>query len=555
MKIRDKLYIGIICYIISGVTVGLLIFWQFKLISEKLHIVSIVNDISSRMLDARRHEKNFLLYKSIEELKEFHSQMQILKQEIEDIRLEFVIQIGQDNYNNLKLSIEDYENTFMKIVDNNNQQDEDMKLLIKYGAIISKEMILTAPMLLAELNSAERNFVANRSKESYLQVVKVISLLGHNNNLERYKKTINRLFSFFTEEGNLVDSMRIKAREIQEFTVNFTNKEKSDINLMIKRAMIILLMAFLTALFIGLVVSIRFAITVIKPLLNLEATTRRIAEGDFPDRIEDVRGNDELASLQRSFNIMIERLHQTMVNLDNAFRQLKEKQKQLVGAEKLASVGILASGIAHEISNPLTSVLTFSTLMLEKASEDDPNKEKLSIMVRETVRAREIVRQLLTFAKETPINLVEMDVNKPVNEAVKTLTEQEIFHDIQIILTLAEDLPKIQIDPDRLTQVMLNMLLNATHAIIKPGKIEVTTRKAENAVEIIISDSGVGIPEEYLGRIFDPFFSTKEQSKGTGLGLAVSYGIIKKHGGTINVSSKVGEGTTFTVRLPINGDN
>lgn len=556
MKIKDKLYIGIVCYIVAGATVGTLIFWQFKLISEKLHVVSIVNDISNRMLEARRYEKNYLLYRREEDFNEFKNQMTILKQEVDDIRSEFVKQVGEDSFQQLNTSIEQYEDTFFRIVQNNLQQEQRLDQLLKYSSKVSEDLISSDPIKAAELNTTVRNFVINKSKDSYLSLVVLIDAFSNKEIAERYKVMVKGLYSLFSEEGYLIDHMRAKAREIQDFTVSFTNKEKKDIDQVIRKALIILLVAFLTALFTGLVVSIRFAITVINPLLSLEAITRRIADGDFPDKINEVKGNDELASLQRSFNVMIERLHQSMVHLDNAFRELKEKQRQLIEAEKLASVGILAAGIAHEISNPLTSVLTFSTLMLEKTPEGDPNREKLSLMVRETVRAREIVRQLLTFAKETPINLRPMDVNQPVAEAVKTLTEQGVFHDIELVMELSDQLPLVQIDPDRITQVMLNMLINATHAILKrPGRIEIKTKRVDQWVEIIISDTGIGIPKEHLGRIFEPFFSTKEQTKGTGLGLAVSYGIIKKHGGTIEVSSKVGEGTTFTVRLPIDGDN
>jgi signal transduction histidine kinase len=556
LRIRDKLYIGIVCYIIAGATVGLLIFWQFKLISEKLHTVAIVNNISSRMFDVRRYEKNYLLYGNSQDIEAFKYHTGLLKKEMDDIRLEFIRQIGESRYTSLKRTIEDYEHAFITIIQNNEAQSEGIRLLFKEGSRLFKEVVQLDPSIVAEFSSTERLFVMKKEGTAFVRLRELLQRLDKNPLAVMYNATAQRLLVLFNEERALVDLMRAKAREVQELTVDFTKREKEEIETMIRRAMIILLLAFLTALFTGLAVSIRFAVTVINPLLRLEETTRRIAEGDFPDKIEEVKGNDELASLQRSFNVMIDRLHQSMLHLDRAFQELKDKQKQLIGAEKLASVGILASGIAHEISNPLTSVLTFATLMLEKTDENDPNREKLSIMVRETVRAREIVRQLLTFAKETPINLFKMDVNKPIEEAVNTLTEQELFQDIEVSLNLDKDLPHIYIDPDRLTQVMLNMLLNATHAIVnRPGKIEITTRKADDTVEIVISDTGVGIPEEYLSRVFDPFFTTKEQTKGTGLGLAVSYGIIKKHGGTISVSSKVGEGTTFTVRLPINGQD
>ena len=174
-------------------------------------------------------------------------------------------------------------------------------------------------------------------------------------------------------------------------------------------------------------------------------------------------------------------------------------------------------------------------------------------MARETDRARNIVRQLLNFGREIVIKPEMININQPVSEIADSLDAQDAFKGIELDLKLDENLPDVQADPAQIGQVVMNMLLNAIHAITPPGRIEVATRMNGNDVEIVFSDTGTGIPEEHLHKIFDPFFTTKDAFKGTGLGLAVSYGIIKKHGGDIEVASVVGQGTTFTVRLPING--
>jgi len=273
--------------------------------------------------------------------------------------------------------------------------------------------------------------------------------------------------------------------------------------------------------------------------------------GDLSESVA-VEGNDEIASLAVSFNIMEEKLQIALMRLENKVIELREKQSQLVEAEKLASIGILATGIAHELNNPLTSVLTFSHLMLEHLPKEDPYYGKVKIMARETERARNIVKQLLSFAKETPLNTMKININRPVTEIIDSLIAQGIFKDIELTLNLSDTLPEIYADPARIGQVILNILLNAIHAITPPGKIEVTTRVMDNFLEIIFSDTGCGIPEEHITKIFDPFFTTKDLNKGTGLGLAVSYGIIKKHGGDIEVKSSAGKGLTFIVRLPVN---
>jgi signal transduction histidine kinase len=198
-------------------------------------------------------------------------------------------------------------------------------------------------------------------------------------------------------------------------------------------------------------------------------------------------------------------------------------------------------------------VLTFSNLILEKCPQADPRCDQLRIVVRETERARNIVRQLLNFGREVNIKPVKISINRPVEEIMESLVAQEAFKGIELSMTLGENLPDVYVDPAQIGQVVLNLSLNAIHAITAPGKIEVSTRVMDTFVEIIFRDTGSGIAPEHLSKIFDPFFTTKGETKGTGLGLAVSYGIIKKHGGDIEVASVVGQGTTFTVKVPIYG--
>jgi signal transduction histidine kinase len=250
---------------------------------------------------------------------------------------------------------------------------------------------------------------------------------------------------------------------------------------------------------------------------------------------------------------MEEKLRNALWSLEHTIEKLREKQAQLVETEKLASVGMLAAGIAHEINNPLTSVLTFSNLILEQCPKADPRCDQLKIVVRETERARNIVRQLLNFGREVNIKPVKININRPVEEIMDSLVAQEAFKGIALSMKLGENLPDVYADPAQIGQVVLNLSLNAIHAITPPGKIEVSTRVLDTFVGIVFHDTGSGIAPEHLGKIFDPFFTTKGETKGTGLGLAVSYGIIKKHGGDIEVSSVMGQGTTFTVKVPIYG--
>lgn len=428
---------------------------------------------------------------------------------------------------------------------------------------------------LSEVRRYEKNYLLYKEKgdlqefKQYLDTLRVsvknfkteiVKSMGRENyeiiknGIIEYKILFDKLIKNveLQREKVSVEKMRAKAREIEMLLAKLRKKERIEIDATMRRARNLLIFAFLTMVVVGAFVNRKLAKSIADPIMRLERLTMKVATGDFSETLE-VKGRDEIASLEKSFNLMEEKLKQALSSLEDTIKQLREKQSQLVEAEKLSSIGILASGIAHEISNPLTSVLTFSNLMLEQIPQDDPNRDRLKIMVKETERARDIVRQLLSFAKEETIKPIKVNVNCPVTEIIESLIAQEAFKDIELSVKLSESLPDIYIDPARIGQVVSNILLNAIHAITPPGKIEVSTRTIENFVEIIFSDTGSGIPAENISKIFDPFFTTKEKTRGSGLGLAVSYGIIKKHGGDIEVKSEVGKGSTFIVRLPING--
>jgi two-component system NtrC family sensor kinase len=277
-----------------------------------------------------------------------------------------------------------------------------------------------------------------------------------------------------------------------------------------------------------------------RPVIELLAATNAIAAGDLDYRIP-VRRNDELGRLAASFNEMTIRL--------------AEARHQVYQSNKLASLGRLAAGIAHEINNPLTGVLTYSSYLLKRAGDDAEARQDLETIVNETKRCRDIVRGLLDFARQVPPKKSLIDVNEVVVRALSIIDNQLKVQNILVTRSLAEHLPRIQADPNQIQQVLINLLVNAADAFDgKERQIYVATdrkqRDGKDMVEIKVTDTGKGIPEKNLSKIFEPFFSTKD-NKGTGLGLAVVWGIVSEHGGVITVDSKVDRGTTFTVLLPL----
>jgi two-component system, NtrC family, sensor kinase len=310
---------------------------------------------------------------------------------------------------------------------------------------------------------------------------------------------------------------------------------------------------------------------VYRPLDDLRAGSERLSSGDLDHPIP-VRSDDELGQLADSFNSMMAALRQSRgelqewghmleVKVEEATRELQQAQAEAARSEKLASVGLLAAGIAHELNNPLTGVLTFAHLVRNEVEDGSSQAEDLDLVIQETKRCAAIIRRLLDFAREKTPEKSFADVNQLIEDCAQLVGQSAHLADIVIETQLEENLPPVWMDVDLIKQVIMNMLVNAQHAIGRDGNIFIGTRLSGDCraaksgsdsemVEITIRDDGCGIGEENLSRIFDPFFTTKGVGKGTGLGLSVSHGTIAAHHGTIEVESKVGEGTEFRICLP-----
>jgi two-component system NtrC family sensor kinase len=275
---------------------------------------------------------------------------------------------------------------------------------------------------------------------------------------------------------------------------------------------------------------------VVRPVAALLEGTRRVSEGDLTGTIV-VSGRHELGALAKAFNEMI--------------KNLADVQRQLTQADKLASVGRLAAGVAHEINNPLTGVLSYASLLRKRLEGDAETCDDLDVIVRETVRCRGIIRGLLDFARPTAPARKATDLNEVVRRSVSVVMTQLSLNQVQLSLDLAAELPTAFADANQIQQVVVNLILNAADAIgAEGGSIRAITRVGSpDTIELLLEDTGKGIPAEDLPRIFEPFFTTKG-NHGTGLGLAVSWGIVEAHGGTLEVQSDLGHGTTFTLRLP-----
>jgi len=394
------------------------------------------------------------------------------------------------------------------------------------------------------------------------EIVKKIGIPEYNKLSERideYEWIIHKLAETPDDHG-LTETARAIARKIQSTTEDLAGSERASIDILLdhlNQSMPLLLFMIAAFIIAGAIINMKLASGISNPIRDLEDATKRVADGDLSWRIE-LKGRDEIASLGMSFNVMQERLSEARQSLELAIKQLHEKQELLLEAEKLASLGRIAAGIAHEINNPLAIVNEKAGLMQDiiGISDEFQHRDKFMNLIQGIVesvdRCRAITHHLLGYARPTEFIMETMDLNDAI-EAVKGFLHRELDSKHIVVETnLLADLPQISSDKGQIEQVILNIVKNAIDAVSEGGLITISSGiKDNNTAMISIKDNGLGIPEDKLKRIFEPFFTTKVKDKGTGLGLFVSYGIVKKLGGMINAQSELGKGTTFTIEIPV----
>jgi len=258
-----------------------------------------------------------------------------------------------------------------------------------------------------------------------------------------------------------------------------------------------------------------------------------------------------LAEAEMCLPYLIDQLEENLATLEQYQQELHAAQDQLIHSEKLASMGQLAAGVAHEINNPLGTVLLYADVLLKEAGPADPKAKDLSMIVQQTRRCKAIVANLLNFARQNEVRAQSTQVNELLNDLAGECGRDPLFGAVDIVRDFDPDLPVIQADSVQLSQLFLNLLRNAAEAMPQGGTLTLRTHcRDEDLIEIVVMDTGCGIPKELMNRVFTPFFTTKPVGQGTGLGLAISYGIVKMHRGNISVKSEIGDGTTFTITLP-----
>ncbi len=318
-----------------------------------------------------------------------------------------------------------------------------------------------------------------------------------------------------------------------------------------------------------IIVAVIISRFVTRPVKQLVAGTEKVADGNLDVDIV-VNSNDEIGQLSSSFNKMISDLKIANEEIGTWSTRLEKKieertkklyltRAKLIQSEKMASMGVLASSVAHEINNPLQGIFTYIKLMLKVIRSGPPTKknvtdfeEYLGLMGTEIERCGDMVKNLLVFSKQSKLEIRDEDINLIIDSGLKLIDNKIKLQNINVRTELNRDIPKLRCDKQQIQQSLIALMINSCESMGENGEIVIRTSQFDNQFILIsLLDTGKGIKEENIHNIFDPFYTTKDSSKNTGLGLFVVYGIIKEHGGTIEVKSKLGEGTDFLIKLPI----
>lgn len=307
-----------------------------------------------------------------------------------------------------------------------------------------------------------------------------------------------------------------------------------------------LMLVSLLLLLIAVIASLFWSKRITRPIELLSMATRQVGQGEFEINV-DSTSHDEIGDLANSFNTMISELNVRE-------KALMEAQDALVHSGKMSAFGQLGAGIAHEVKNPLAGILGYTQLSLRKIEKGDPLRKNLEIIEKETKRCRTIIDNLMKFARQDKSEKRLTDINLVVNDALAIVDHQLTINNVALEKELASNLPDIMANASQIQQVLMNLMINAQQAMAgDKGRVRISTRLLDGirCVEVSVSDTGPGMTKEVREKIFDPFFTTKAVGQGTGLGLSVSYGILKDHDAEIVVDSAPGEGSTFILRFPL----
>ena len=388
--------------------------------------------------------------------------------------------------------------------------------------------------------------ILERESASMAAVIGEVSVEAMRARVQRYEALLSRLAlpDQLARAGGIqaVEAeLRLQGAVMVAEAADLAMKERASVAAMLRMSQSVVIGFQVALLVLILLLATFIARQMLAPLNRIMLAARRIAEGDLTPITPRRRYHDEFSELATAINYMLQ--------------ELVRRQQIMVQAHKLQAVGTLTAGVAHELNNPINNLMLTAAALEEDYQElsDDERREMLADLMSESERARDIVRNLLDFARASDVELAPLEVEQLIGDTLQLASNQVKLAKVRVRGEVERNVPPVYGDRRQLTQVFLNLVLNALEAMPGGGTLTITVEASADGafVNVMLADTGIGIPAQNLESIFEPFFSTKKQAKGTGLGLSVSLGIIKQHGGDMRVESEVGQGTTFTVSLPI----
>ncbi|MGO9579209.1 MAG: ATP-binding protein [Desulfobaccales bacterium] len=474
-KIRRKIILAFLFSLLSVLIFSAFSFQVHREIGHRLRLLELTDDLFQTILELRRVEKNFFLYRQAASLNE----------------AETYLTHAREIYHSHESEVLRWQTP--------SQQKEFSRCLANYQEI------------LARIKTKAPRDGATVENQTFTPVEESLRRLG---------------------------------QELLNITEKWEKEERLQIDRLFQRAMILFIISVVVFLALGIVVAFYLSRMLVQPLFQMQQAMDKIAHGDFTPLPEPTKPSEEFFALFRAFNRMI--------------HELEEHQDQLVQSRKIAAVGTLTSGIAHELNNPINNIVLTAEVLKEdfRTMAPDESLGLIQDILVQSERASEIVKGLLDFSRAERPEFEALSIAAVIQDTLKLVRNQLTLSGIHVEQHIPADLSPIRGEKKSLQQVFLNLFINAIQAMLDGGTLQISARPSPDGHWMVIDvmDTGVGIDPEHLSQIFDPFYTTKQVGRGTGLGLSVTYGIIEKHGGHIEVKSRKGEGATFTVTLPLKTD-
>ncbi|MCL7489340.1 MAG: ATP-binding protein [Desulfobulbaceae bacterium] len=542
LRILHKMLLAFSLYLAIAFCFGLFVYIQMGQIMARQTLVEIADDIKEELLELRRNEKNYIIRRDPIYLEKIDTIINKLKANLTNFRPHLLSAFNEQEYQTLMDAVVAYASLIEKFGSNYHTTASLKEKLRNIGRAIEQKVLATNNYLLTkeilEIRLIEKNYILFQQTDYLLKLkeqvpelrAKLASMHLDCPLCDDYINTAEALFKYHANESALLASIGRQANTMESIIIVLARKERENIAGYVRNTQRILYVALIALTLFGFVLSVILSKAILSPLQKLESTVRKINAGEFDLRL-DTGGDVETASLQKSFNTMLDTLDLARESLAQTIQLLQDKSIQLIESEKLASIGILASGVAHEINNPLANIsLTAETMRDEGDTLTEAEKEELiADIIDQTDRASDVVHNLLGYARSMKNSKTDVvNIISVLKNAVTLVAHELKLHDIHLTTDLPESSHWVKGNKGRLEQVFVNIMLNGIQAMDNNGQLALraAVEQENESIVIEIEDNGASISHDTLKNIFDPFFTTKSAGEGTGLGLYVSYGII-----------------------------